>query len=74
MRTGTGAGMETRAVVKKGMATRMRTGAGTRTRSARAEKRRETARNRIRVIDAIRHFHSHASYLFGQGLALAGTR
>ena len=58
MGTGTGAGTETRAVAEMGTGTRMGTGTGTGTGLGREEKRRISARNRIRIVDAIRHFHS----------------
>ena len=50
MGTGTGAGTEPRAIVKMGMGTIM--GAGTRIESGRAEKRRRSARNLTRLVDA----------------------
>ena len=46
----TGAGTETRVVAE--------IGTGTRTGSGRVEVRRRSARNRTRIVDAIRHFHS----------------
>ena len=58
MGTGTGAGTEIRALAEMGTGTRVGTGTGTRTGSGRAEERRRSARNRIRVVDTIRHFHS----------------
>ena len=48
--TGTGAGAKTRSVAEMG--TRTRTGSG------RAQERRISARNRSRIVDAIKHFHS----------------
>ena len=58
MGTGTGVGMETRAVAEMGTGTRMGSGTGTRTGSERAEERRRSARNRTIIVDAIRHFYS----------------
>ena len=52
MGTGTGAGMETRAVEEMG------TGTGTKTGSGRAEERRGNARNHIKIADAISQLHS----------------
>ena len=52
----TGARTETRAVAEIGTGTRM--GPGTRTGSGRAEKKRRSARNRTRIVDAIRQFYS----------------
>ena len=51
-------GTVTRVVAEIGTATRMGTLTGTRTISVRAEKRRRSARNCTRVVDAIRHFPS----------------
>ena len=53
MGTGTGAGMEMKAV-GMGTGTRMGTGTGTRIGSGRAEEGRRSARNRTRVVDAMR--------------------
>ena len=50
--TGTGAGTKTRAVAEMGTGTRI-TGTGTRIESGRAEERRRSARNRVRVVDAM---------------------
>ena len=58
MDTGTGVGIETRAVTKVLTGTRMGTGAKTRTGSGRAEERRMSARNRTRLVDAISPFYS----------------
>ena len=57
MGTGTRAGTETRVVAEIGAGTRIGTGTGTRTGSAKAEKRRRSARNRTKVVDAM-HFYS----------------
>ena len=48
-----GAGTETRAIIKMGKGTRMRTGTGTKIGSGRAEERRRNARNRTRPVDAL---------------------
>ena len=61
MGTETGAETETRAVVEMKSGTRMGMGTGTRTGSRRAKERRRSARNRTRVVNAIRHFVPHAS-------------
>ena len=53
MGTGMEAGTETRAIAEMGKETRMGTGTGTRTGSWRAEERRRSASNRIRVVDAV---------------------
>ena len=58
MGTGTGAGTETKAVAEMGTRMRMGRGMGTRTGSGRAEEIRRSARNRTRIVDAIRHVYS----------------
>ena len=56
MGTGTGAGTETRAVAEMRMEDG--NGDGNEDGIGEAEERRRSARNRTRVVDAIRHFHS----------------
>ena len=58
MGSGVGAGTETRAVAEMGTGTRIGAGTGMRTRSARAEEMRGSARNRRRVVGGIRHLPS----------------
>ena len=53
MRTGTGAGAETRAVAEIGTGTRMGMETGMRTVSERARERRRSANNCTRVVDAM---------------------
>ena len=53
MRTGLGAGTETRAVAEIGTGRRMGTETETRIGSGRAEERRRSARNHTRVVDAM---------------------
>ena len=59
MGTGTGAGMETRAVAEMGTGAKMGTWMGMETGSERVEATLKRARNRTRVVDAIRHFNPH---------------
>ena len=58
MGAGTRAGTKTGEVVEMGTGSRMRSGTGTRTGSERAEEKQRRARNRTRVEELIRHFHS----------------
>ena len=44
----------------------------TRTRSGRGEEKRKTSRNRTRVVDAIRRFHSNASSSLQTGVGACG--
>ena len=53
MGTGTGAGMETRAVAERRMGTRMLAETGMKTRSGGAKERRRSAINRTSVVDAM---------------------
>ena len=61
MGTGTEEETDTRAVADKGTATGMETETRLRTKSMRAEKRRNIAINRTGNVDTVGHLHSHAS-------------
>ena len=73
MKSGTGAGMETRAVAEIQTRTRIEAGTGTGTGSGRAQERQISAGNRSRLVDAISPLFYMRHNLCRPRVALAGT-